>query len=545
MAGIPLFDPEKMFELPQCPICIERLEEPVEGLNLTATILCNHTFHANCLVPWDDNSCPTCRCISTPVSELENTLDNNLTRSYADISKKSPQKVVDSRIRCHQCERERKLKRQRNQKSKSKNDNNDIVQLNESKSELTLAEEFDQLRPKSLQICLICGHIGCNFYEEKHAEKHYQETGHTYAMDLADGTKVWDYASQKFVHRLLTAYDESAGDNSTAKIVEIDPIMPVCHDDSSCSPNRNNTNNNHHFSLNDFHQHDEKGNCSLYASTSRCREQRRQNNIRPLDWAMEDDNEKITFHELKNNPSKEDKYCKLDQAQDAQISLIQIQCVKLLSHQLEQQRVYWQNRLKEVELKRLEDRETLEVLYEKEMSENFQTVGGDRNQTNMDNGDRRTAFQETENMLHQIDKEYIQIYEREKRMKNNNNNLLMIKNTAETQTQTEPQKDPKDLEREKFEKLQKDYDKLKENFSKCLKNLQTEKQMSETISKNYKILEDKNYNLSKEVEELSSSNRDLLMHFSVAENEKLQGEIEGGSIETKSSNSKGRRRKKK
>merc|ERR1712173_354996 len=96
----------------------------------------------------------------------------------------------------------------------------------------------------------------------------------------------------------------------------------------------------------------------------------------------------------------------------------------------------------------------------------------------------------------------------------------------------------------KLEKLQKDYNKLKENFTKCLKNLQIEKELSETISKNYKTLEDKNNNLIKEVDDLTSSNRDLLMHFSVADNEKLQEEIEGGSIETKSvGKSKGRKKK--
>merc|ERR1712087_488561 len=93
-----------------------------------------------------------------------------------------------------------------NNNKEKQEQNQNLSQNSESKSEnLTLAEEFDQQRPRSLQICLICGHIGCNFYEQKHAEKHYQETGHTYAMDLADGTQVWDYASKKFVHRLLTA----------------------------------------------------------------------------------------------------------------------------------------------------------------------------------------------------------------------------------------------------------------------------------------------------------------------------------------------------
>ncbi|XP_020282126.1 BRCA1-associated protein [Pseudomyrmex gracilis] len=50
-------------ELPSCPVCLERMDESVDGI---LTILCNHTFHSSCLVKWGDTSCPICRYAQTP-----------------------------------------------------------------------------------------------------------------------------------------------------------------------------------------------------------------------------------------------------------------------------------------------------------------------------------------------------------------------------------------------------------------------------------------------------------------------------------------------
>lgn len=55
-------------ELPTCPVCLERMDESVDGV---LTILCNHAFHANCLIKWGDFTCPVCRCVQTP--ELSET----------------------------------------------------------------------------------------------------------------------------------------------------------------------------------------------------------------------------------------------------------------------------------------------------------------------------------------------------------------------------------------------------------------------------------------------------------------------------------------
>lgn len=54
----------------------------------------------------------------------------------------------------------------------------------------------------SLWICLICGHVGCGRYQGGHAASHYRDSNHTYALQLGTD-RVWDYAGDNFVHRLL------------------------------------------------------------------------------------------------------------------------------------------------------------------------------------------------------------------------------------------------------------------------------------------------------------------------------------------------------
>ncbi|XP_012279850.1 BRCA1-associated protein [Orussus abietinus] len=50
-------------ELPSCPVCLERMDESVDGI---LTVLCNHTFHSSCLRKWGDMTCPVCRYAQTP-----------------------------------------------------------------------------------------------------------------------------------------------------------------------------------------------------------------------------------------------------------------------------------------------------------------------------------------------------------------------------------------------------------------------------------------------------------------------------------------------
>eukprot|EP01130_Rhizamoeba_saxonica_P003514 TRINITY_DN1479_c0_g1_i1.p1 TRINITY_DN1479_c0_g1~~TRINITY_DN1479_c0_g1_i1.p1 ORF type:complete len:491 (-),score=112.46 TRINITY_DN1479_c0_g1_i1:53-1525(-) len=55
---------------------------------------------------------------------------------------------------------------------------------------------------ENVWVCLICGYVGCSRYQKKHSIQHYHETKHTYALEV-ETQKVWDYASEGYVHRLI------------------------------------------------------------------------------------------------------------------------------------------------------------------------------------------------------------------------------------------------------------------------------------------------------------------------------------------------------
>lgn len=44
--------PDATYELPTCPVCLERMDSAVTGL---VTVPCSHTFHCACLSKWGDS----------------------------------------------------------------------------------------------------------------------------------------------------------------------------------------------------------------------------------------------------------------------------------------------------------------------------------------------------------------------------------------------------------------------------------------------------------------------------------------------------------
>ncbi|KAI0041050.1 zf-UBP-domain-containing protein [Auriscalpium vulgare] len=141
------------YELPTCPVCLERMDSAVTGL---VTVPCSHTFHCVCLSKWGDSRCPVCRYSQTLRTSYPSS--SNTTRSvpipFADPSAPTLSSCAD----CHSA--------------------------------------------TNLWICLICGNIGCGRYGRAHAHAHYERTTHLYALEL-ETQRVWDYAGDGYVHRLI------------------------------------------------------------------------------------------------------------------------------------------------------------------------------------------------------------------------------------------------------------------------------------------------------------------------------------------------------
>ncbi|KAL1408751.1 hypothetical protein Q8F55_005564 [Vanrija albida] len=138
-----------MYELPSCPVCLERLDSTVTGL---VTLPCAHTFDCDCLRKWGDSRCPVCR-----VSHL-------LLSSAQD--------------------KKRQLERDRGE---------DITRF----TQCGMCDSTE-----NIWICVVCGAVGCGRYSKGHARRHWEESGHVLAMEV-ETQRVWDYEGDNYVHRLI------------------------------------------------------------------------------------------------------------------------------------------------------------------------------------------------------------------------------------------------------------------------------------------------------------------------------------------------------
>ena len=130
------------YELPTCPVCLERMDSSVTGL---MTITCQHTFHCTCLSKWSQARCPVCR----------------YSRRADDDQQEQEQEHETEPSTCAICQ-----------------------------------------TGHDLWVCLICASVGCGRYKAGHAHRHFQETGHLYSLEL-ETQRVWDYAGDGYVHRLI------------------------------------------------------------------------------------------------------------------------------------------------------------------------------------------------------------------------------------------------------------------------------------------------------------------------------------------------------
>lgn len=155
LTGVP---DETKYELPSCPVCLERLDSTVTGL---VTLPCAHTFDCDCLRKWGDSRCPVCR-----VSHLllSSTSAQPLARGASGSASGPGGHGEITRItKCSIC---------------AQTSNN--------------------------WICVVCGVVGCGRYDpgKGHARRHWEESGHVLAMEL-ETQRVWDYKGDNYVHRLI------------------------------------------------------------------------------------------------------------------------------------------------------------------------------------------------------------------------------------------------------------------------------------------------------------------------------------------------------
>lgn len=133
---------ESTYELPTCPVCLERMDAVVTGL---VTSPCTHTGDCQCLARWTTpgtETCPVCR-IAVRAAPAAGT-------------------------RCMACPAEEPTRRDGEEEGHSN------------------------------WVCTVCAYLGCSRYEAGHARDHWTETGHAFSMEIETG-RVWNYIEDKCV----------------------------------------------------------------------------------------------------------------------------------------------------------------------------------------------------------------------------------------------------------------------------------------------------------------------------------------------------------
>lgn len=170
-------------EVHNCAVCLERMDLENESL---LTTVCNHSFHLDCLMQWQDSPCPVCRYDHSGLNEALS--------------------------RCHVC---------------GTTENNYVCLIcgvvscgggAARASTRTTAEDATTLCTSSESAAISNANDRHNSSTGvspplSHARQHYDETLHAYALDT-ETQHVWDFCGQGYVHRLL----QNAKDD---KLVEV------------------------------------------------------------------------------------------------------------------------------------------------------------------------------------------------------------------------------------------------------------------------------------------------------------------------------------
>lgn len=168
----------------QCPVCLETLEvTSSDASSSILTTVCNHSFHIDCLVRWQDSPCPVCRYDHSGLNE---------TLSRCHVCATTVRNYV-----CLIC---------------------GVISCSNGPSASTFTppstgEGGDQ----------VPSHLG-------HARRHYEESLHAYALDT-ETQHVWDFAGGGYVHRLLqNSEDGKIVEGTDPRLMEEERGMNLLND---------------------------------------------------------------------------------------------------------------------------------------------------------------------------------------------------------------------------------------------------------------------------------------------------------------------------
>jgi BRCA1-associated protein len=187
-------------EIQNCAVCLDRMDlDSSRPDTCVLTTVCNHTFHLDCLVKWQDSPCPVCRYDHSGLNEAlsECHVCGSTEHNYVCL--------ICGVISCG-------------------GTTSAVTAMRTPSTSLTSQEglSYDAL------IKFPDGLTSDSRLSSSHARQHYDETLHAYALDT-ETQHVFDFAGQGYVHRLLQNKDDG-------KLVEVNDPNNTTSQERSLSP---------------------------------------------------------------------------------------------------------------------------------------------------------------------------------------------------------------------------------------------------------------------------------------------------------------------
>lgn len=211
-------------EDPNCAVCLEHMSlDPThipEDRTSILTTVCNHTFHLDCLVQWQDSPCPVCRYDHSGLNETLSQchICGTTERNYVClicglISCVGGGSVVTPPL---------------SSRAGSASDHLDDTSCARTSASAPISARQSTAHGTPHVQNVDLADATAQYFHTTHAGQHYDETLHAYALDT-ETQHVWDFAGQGYVHRLLQNKEDG-------KLVEVHDPNNTTSQERSLTP---------------------------------------------------------------------------------------------------------------------------------------------------------------------------------------------------------------------------------------------------------------------------------------------------------------------
>ena len=196
-----------------CAVCLEhmvldthrrRVDEAANTNNSILTTVCNHTFHLDCLLQWQDSPCPVCRYDHSGLNEALSQCHVCGTTEHNYVC------LICGAISCVVVNSAAAVATTSGHQSGSDGGSTSCSGVVDNANPMGPAASHQSQ------------------FATSHALQHYNESLHAYALDT-ETQHVWDFAGQGYVHRLL----QNKGDG---KLVEVNDPNNTTSQERSLNP---------------------------------------------------------------------------------------------------------------------------------------------------------------------------------------------------------------------------------------------------------------------------------------------------------------------